>query len=73
MSSGLAKAILQGTVKGTEEEVHRRGGQTILKSGQEWTLSAQQMKAGQGGKGLLKVICDASCSGCTCSPVNSLL
>ena len=47
-SSGLAKTILQGTVK---------GGKTISKSGQEWTLPAQlgQLKTGQDGKGLLRI------------------
>ena len=57
-SSGLAKAILQGTVKGkktrqTEEEVGRQH----QKSGQEWTLPAQlgQLKTGQDGKGLLQI------------------
>ena len=51
-SSGLAKTILQGTVKGK-----RRGGKTISKSGQEWTLPAQlgQLKTGQDGKGLLRI------------------
>ena len=35
MSSGLAKTILQGTVNEKKEEVdRRRGGKTILKSGQ---------------------------------------
>ena len=52
-SSGLAKTILQGTVKGKR----RRGGKTISKSGQEWTLPAQlgQLKTGQDGKGLLQI------------------
>ena len=58
-SSGLAKTILQGTVKGKKEkEAHRRkGGRTISKSGQEWTLPAQlwQLKTGQDGKGLLRI------------------
>ena len=50
-SSGLAKTILQGTVKGKR----KRGRQK--KSGQEWTLPAQlgQLKAGQDGKGLLRI------------------
>ena len=51
-SSGLAKTILQGTVKGkskkrqTEEEMGRQ---------YQWTLPAQlgQLKTGQEGKGLL--------------------
>ena len=56
-SFGLAKTILQGTVKGKEEADIRRGGKTILKSGQELNLSAQlgQLKTGQGGKGLLQI------------------
>ena len=35
----------------------RRGGKTILKSGQEWTLPVQlgQLKTGQGGKGSLLI------------------
>ena len=35
----------------------RRGGKTISKSGQEWTLPAQlgQLKTGQDGKGLLRI------------------
>ena len=52
MSSGLAKTILQEK----EERVdRRRGGKTILRSGQEWTLLAQlgQIKTGLGGMGLL--------------------
>ena len=57
-SSGLAKMILQSTVKVkkkkryTEEEM----GKTILKSGQEWTLPAQlgQWRTGQGRKRLLQ-------------------
>ena len=37
-SSGLAKTILQGTVKGKRKRGdRRRGGKTISKSGQEWT------------------------------------
>ena len=57
-SSGLAKTILQGTVKGKRKEANRRrGGKTISKSGQEWTLPAQlgQLKTGQDGKGLLRI------------------
>ena len=45
-------------MKGKEEEVDRRRGvKTILKSGQEWTWSAQlgQLKTEQGGKGLLQI------------------
>ena len=49
-SSGLAKTILQDRVKEKEEEAdRRRGGKTISKSGQEWTLPAQlgQLKTGE--------------------------
>ena len=56
-SSGLAKAILQGTVNGKRKEAdRRRGGKTISKSGQEWTLSAQlgQLKTGQDGRELMR-------------------
>ena len=50
--SGSAKTILQGTVKGQR----KRGGKTISKSGQEWTLPAQlgRLKTGKDGKGLLR-------------------
>ena len=58
-SSGLAKTILQGTVKGKRKRgrKRRRGGKTISKSEQEWTLPAQlgQLKTGQDGKGLLRI------------------
>ena len=57
-SSGLAKTILQDTVKKKEKEAdRRRGGKTISKSGQEWTLPAQlgQLKTGQDGKELLRI------------------
>ena len=45
-SSGLAKTILQGTVKGNRK-----------KGGQEWTFPAQlgQLKTEQDGKGLLRI------------------
>ena len=39
----------------------RRGGKTMSKSGQEWTLPTQlcQLKTGQDGKGLLRIyLCD---------------
>ena len=58
-SAGLAKTILQGTVKGKKKkrQTERRGGKTISKTGQEWTLPAQlrQLKTGQDGKGLLPI------------------
>ena len=46
-SAGLAKTILQGTVKEKEAD-RRRGGKTLSKSGQEWTFPAQlgQLKTG---------------------------
>ena len=56
-SFGFAKKILQGTVNVKEKAVdRRRGGKTISKSGQEWTLPAQlgQLKTGQDEKGLLR-------------------
>ena len=45
--SGLTKTILQGH----SEKTDRKGGKTISKCGQEWTLPAQlgQLKTGQGG------------------------
>ena len=57
-SSGLAKTMLQGTVKKKEKQAdRRRGGKTISKSGQEWNLPAQleQLKTRQGGMGLLRI------------------
>ena len=51
MSTGLANTIPQGTVQGKEEKVdRRRGGKTMLRTGQGWTL---QLMTGLGGKGLL--------------------
>ena len=44
-------------MKGKGEEAdRRRGGKTLSKCGQEWTLPAQlgQLKTGQDGKGLLQ-------------------
>ena len=40
-----------------KEADRRRGGKTISKSGQEWTLAAQlgQLKRGQDGNGLLRI------------------
>ena len=59
-SSGLAKTIIWGTVKGqrkTDRLTDRKSGKTISKSGQEWTLPAQlgQLKTGYGRKGLLRI------------------
>ena len=43
--------------KKIKETDRRRGGETISKSGQEWTLPAQlrQLKTSQNGKGLLRM------------------
>ena len=42
MSSGLAKTILQGTVQGKKKKGRqkKRGGKTILRCGQGWTMLA---------------------------------
>ena len=61
-SYGLAKTILQGTVKEKEKEAdRRRGGKTISKSGQELTLPAQlgQLKTKQDGRDCCEFICGA--------------
>ena len=40
-SSGLAKAILQGTLKGEEDKADRgRGGKTTLRNGQAWSSAS---------------------------------
>ena len=40
-SSAVAKTVLQSTVNGKEEGADRRkGGETLSKSGQGWTLPA---------------------------------
>ena len=56
-SSGLAKPIPQGTVKGKRKRGRqkKKWEETISKSGQEWTLPAQlgRLKTEQDGKGLL--------------------
>ena len=57
-SSGLAKTILQGTVKGKRKRGRqKKRWEDNIKSGQEWTLPAQlgQLKTGQDGKGLLRI------------------
>ena len=57
-SSGLAKTILQGTVKGKRKRGRqKKRWEEISKSGQEWTLPAQlgQLKTDQDGKGLLQI------------------
>ena len=58
MSSGLAKTILQGTVKGKRKRGRqKKRWEDNIKGGQEWTLPAQlgQLKTGQDGKGLLQI------------------
>ena len=57
-SSGLAKTILQGTVKGKRKRGRqKKRWEDNKKSGQEWTLPAQlgQLKTGQDGKVLLRI------------------
>ena len=40
-SSGLAKTVLLGTVKGEEDKADRgRGGKTTLENGQAWSLAS---------------------------------
>ena len=53
-SSGLAKTILQGTLKRKSKRGRRK---TISKSGQEWSFPAQlgQLKTGQDGKEYLQI------------------
>ena len=57
-SSGLAKTILQGTVKGKRKRGRqKKRWEDNIKCGQVWTLPAQlgQLKTGQDGKGLLQI------------------
>ena len=57
-SSGLAKTPTGHSERKKKKEADsRRGGKTISKSGQKWTLPAQlgQLKTGQNGKGLLRI------------------
>ena len=57
LASCLAKMTLQGTVKGKEEKVDKRGaGQISFESRKEKTLPAQlgQLKTGQDRKGLFR-------------------
>ena len=57
-SSGLAKTILQGTVKGKRKRGRqKKRWEDNIKSGQEWTLPVQlgQLKTGQDGKRLLRI------------------
>ena len=57
-SSGLAKTIIQGTVKGKRKRGRqKKRWEDKSKSGQELTLPAQlgQLKTGQDGKGLLRI------------------
>ena len=58
-SSGLAKTILQGTVKGKRKRGRqKKRWEDNIKDGQEWTLPAQlgELKTGPDGKGLLRII-----------------
>ena len=51
-SSGLAKAILQGTLKGEEDKADRgRGGKTTLRNGQAWSSASSrgQWRTGENG------------------------
>ena len=55
--SGMAKTILQGTVKGAEGEEDRSGdGKITSRNGREWGLEIPcgQRKTGKGGKVLLQ-------------------
>ena len=61
-SSGLAKTILQGTVKGKRRSGRQKERwEDNIKSGKEWTLSAQQgqLKTRQGERDCCDVICGA--------------
>ena len=57
LNFALVTSRITDPMKKTVEETvdRRKGGKTILRSGQGWTLLAQlgQLRAGQGGKGLL--------------------
>ena len=56
-SSGMAKTILQGTVKGARRrEGRRRDGKITSSNGREWSLEIpwDQRKTGKGGKVLLQ-------------------
>ena len=58
MSSGLAKTILQGTVKGKRKRGRQKKRlEDNIKELQEWILPAQlgQLKTGQDKKGLLRI------------------
>ena len=57
MSSGLAKTILHGTVKGKRRKGRqKKRWEDNIKEWQEWTLQAHlgRLKTGQGGKVLLR-------------------
>ena len=51
------KIIIKLYERKKKEADRRRGGKTISKNGQEWTLPAQlgQLKTGKNGKGLLQI------------------
>ena len=56
-SSGLAKTILQGTVKGEEDKADRgRGGTTTSRNGQAWSSASPrgQWRTGKNGENWLQ-------------------
>ena len=61
-SAGLAKNILQGTVKGEEDKADRgRGGKTTSENGQAWSSASPrgQWRTGKMEKTGCKIICGA--------------
>ena len=57
MSSGLAKTILQGTLKDKRRCIHKRRWEDNLKVKEAWIFarSISAAETGQGGKGLLQI------------------
>ena len=62
MSSGLAKTILQGTLKDKRRGIQKRRWGDNLKVEEAWTFasSIRAAETVQGGKGLLQFICRAT-------------
>ena len=59
-SSGLAKTILQGTVKGEEDKTGRgRGGKTTSGNGQAWSSEVSSGEQAKMEKTGCKIICGA--------------
>ena len=61
-SSGLAKSILQGTVKGGKDKANRgRGGKTTSGNGQGWSSASPrgQWRTGKNGETGCEIICGA--------------